>query len=89
STAVKKELIVKNPVTNATTPSSGEEKQKEFLDADQCRKLMEVLDELVNPQLTRLIRMLLFTGMRVNELCALHWEDVDLEKSMIPLSSFK
>jgi len=83
STAVKKELIAKNPVTNATTPSSGEEKQKEFLDADQCRKLMEVLDELVNPQLTRLIRMLLFTGMRVNELCALHWEDVDLEKSMI------
>lgn len=70
-------------MTNATTPSSGEDKQKEFLDADQCRRLLEVLDELVSPQLTRLIRMLLFTGMRVNELCALHWEDVDLEKSMI------
>ena len=83
STAVKKELIVKNPVTNATTPSSGEEKQKEFLDADQCRALLEVLDELVSPQLTKLIRMLLFTGMRVNELTALHWKDVDLDKAQL------
>jgi integrase len=27
--------------------------------------------------------MLLFTGMRVNELTALHWEDVNLEKTQI------
>lgn len=83
STAVKKELILKNPVTNATTPSSGEDTEKEFLDADQCRHLLEVLDELTNPQLKRLIKMLLFTGMRVNELTALHWKDVDLDKAQL------
>lgn len=64
-------------------PFLGEEKQKEFLDADQCRALLEVLDELVSPQLTKLIRMLLFTGMRVNELTALHWKDVDLDKAQL------
>ncbi len=83
STAVKKELLAKNPVTNATTPSHGSEKQKEFLDAEQCRELLGFINELNNPQLSRLIKMLLFTGMRVNELTALHWEDVDLDKAAI------
>lgn len=83
STAVKKGLIAKNPVTNATTPTSSEVKHKEFLDADQCKALLGILDEMKNPQLPRLIRMLLFTGMRVNELCALHWEDVDLQNAMV------
>jgi integrase len=82
STAVKKELLLKNPVTNATTPS-GEEKERFYLDAEQCKELITFLDELSNPQLPRVIKTLIYTGMRVGELTALHWDDVDLDKAMI------
>lgn len=80
STAVKKELLLKNPVTNATTPSSGEVTEKEFLDAEQCKELLGFVDEVSNPQVARAIKTLLFTGMRVGELTALHWEEVDMEQ---------
>lgn len=80
STAVKKELLLKNPVTNATTPSCGEVMKKEFLDAEQCKELLGFADEVSNPQVARAIKTLLFTGMRVGELTALHWEEVDMEK---------
>jgi integrase len=82
STAVKKELLLKNPVTNATTPA-GEEKERLYLDAEQCKELMIFLDEFSNPQMPRVIKTLIYTGMRVGELTALHWEEVDLDKAMI------
>jgi integrase len=82
STAVKKELLLKNPVTNATTPA-GEEKERLYLDAEQCKELMTFLDEFSNPQMPRVIKTLIYTGMRVGELTALHWEEVDLDKAMI------
>lgn len=78
STAVKKELLLKNPVTNATTPGA-EPKEKAFLNADQCRELLGFADETSNPQVARAIKVLLYTGMRVGELTALHWEEVDLD----------
>ena len=78
STAVKKELLLKNPVTNATTPGA-EPKEKVFLNADQCRELLGFADETSNPQVARAIKVLLYTGMRVGELTALHWEEVDLD----------
>lgn len=82
STAVKKELLLKNPVTHATTPGS-EPKEKEFLDAGQCRELLGFLHEMTNPQLPRAIELLLYTGLRVGELTALHWGEVDLEKATV------
>ena len=82
STAVKKELLLKNPVTNATTPA-GEEKERLYLDAEQCKELMTFLDEFSNPQMPRVIKTLIYTGMRVGELTALHWEEVDLDRAMI------
>lgn len=82
STAVKKELLLKNPVTNATTPA-GEEKERVYLDADQCKELMTFVNEFSNPQLPRVIKTLVYTGMRVGELTALHWDEVDLDRAMI------
>ena len=82
STAVKKELLLKNPVTNATTPA-GEEKERLYLDAEQCKELITFLDKFSNPQLPRVIKTLMYTGMRVGELTALHWNEVDLDKAMI------
>lgn len=83
STAVKKELLLKNPVTNATTPSDGEPEEKAFLDADQCRRLLGFVDEIGNPQVARAVKTLLYTGMRVGELTALHWAEVDMENATL------
>ena len=82
STAVKKEIMFKNPVTNATSPKR-DEKEKLFLDADGCRQLLGMLDGPNNPQVGRAIAMLLYTGMRVGELMALRWEDVFLDDAIL------
>lgn len=83
STAVKKELLLKNPVTNATNPKDAEVEEHPFLAAGQCRELLRLADDFTNPQIPRIIRTLLYTGMRSGELCALHWEDVDLENAVL------
>ena len=58
STAVKKELLLKNPVFNATTPKDPEKKEHPFLDAEQCKELMGYLDEFTNPQMPRILKNL-------------------------------
>lgn len=83
STAVKKELLLKNPVTNATNPKDAEVKEHPFLDAAQCREVLRLADDFTNPQLTRIVRTLLYTGMRSGELCALHWTEVNLENATL------
>lgn len=83
ATAVKKELMAKNPVSHATTPTSTEKKAKPFLNAEQCKELISHLHECTNPQMPRLYLTLLYTGMRVGELVGLHWNEVDLEHGYI------
>ena len=82
STAVKKEIMFKNPVANATSPKR-DEKEKLFLDTEGCKQLLTVLDGPTNPQIGRAIAMLLYTGMRVGELLSLHWDDVFLKDSIL------
>jgi integrase len=82
STAVKKEIIQKNPVFNATT-IKGEEKEKEFLNAEQCKEILKIVDEMTNPQCAKAIKTLLYTGMRVGELTGLHWDEVDFDNGII------
>lgn len=82
STALKKDIILKNPVVNATSPRQ-EAKEREFLDADECKKLLRYLNELENPNARVGLATLIYTGMRSGELCGLHWKDVNLEKGTI------
>ena len=82
STAVKKDIIIKNPVKHATSPK-GEQKDKEFLDAEGCKKLISCLDELQNPNARVGLAILIYTGMRSGELCALHCKDIDLKKGTL------
>ena len=82
STALKKDIIWKNPVVNATSPR-GKRKDKEFLDADQCKLLLEYLKEIENQNARVGLTTLIYTGMRSGELCGLHWKDVDLNKGTI------
>lgn len=82
STAVKKEMLLKNPVENSISPKK-EEKEKLFLDGDSCKQLLGILDTIPNPQVGRAIAVLLYTGIRIGELLALRWEDVFLEDAVL------
>jgi integrase len=82
ATAMKKEIITRNPVINATSPKDPA-KTRDFLNAEQCRALLRILDDMPNRQNARAIQTLLLTGMRVGELTSLHWEDIDLEGGFV------
>ncbi|MCL2212392.1 MAG: site-specific integrase [Oscillospiraceae bacterium] len=83
--AVKKEIIVKNPVTNSTPPKI-EDKKKLFLDDAQCKQLLAILEQHENKQLRGMLTTLMYTGMRAGELLALVWEDVDFDTGVITVS---
>ena len=82
STALKKDIIAKNPVAHATSPKM-QQKKKLFLDAGQCKQLLVLLKEVPNQQMQRTIAALLYTGMRVGEMLALHWDAIDFEGGTI------
>lgn len=85
TTALKKDIICKNPVLN-TTPPKVEQKKKLFLDENQCKQLLAILDEQENPQLKLALTTLLYTGFRSGELLALHWEDINFEECLISIN---
>lgn len=82
NTALKKGIIAKNPVVHATSPKQ-QQKEKLFLDAAECKRLLECLEQVNNPNARVGLATLTYTGMRSGELCGLHWKDVDLEKGTI------
>lgn len=85
STAVRKGMIEKNPCKHTTLPKK-EDKKKIYLDADQCKTLLEIFDKHEKPQLKTAITTLLYTGLRSGELLALRWEDIDFEEGIISVS---
>lgn len=86
NTAIKKELAIKNPVTNATTPKDRNLRPRPTLTAEHCAAILARLDgAFTNPQMPRIITTLMYTGMRVGELCALHWDDVDLIEGYVTI----
>ena len=81
-TAVKKGLLEKNPVVN-TTPPKPDNKKKLFLDAGQCKQLLDIFENIENRQLRVMINTLLFTGLRSGELLALQWRDINFDEGTI------
>lgn len=59
-----------------------EEKRPEILTLSEIRKLLELAKGYNSPWYP-VWAMALSTGMRAGELCALRWEDVDLENKLI------
>lgn len=78
TTAVKKEILEKNPVT-ASTAIRTNNRERYFLDESACRKVIRMCDTLPNEQTGRAIKILLLTGLRRGELIGLYWQDIDFE----------
>ena len=81
--AVKWNVIYDNPARRVEPP-----KQKpieaQYLDEDEARKLIELLDT-VDLQHSVMIQLLLLFGMRRGELLGLKWEDIDFDKSTLSI----
>ena len=80
--AVKKEIMRRNPCKLATPPKV-DTKPAEYLDEKQCHIFLQALHEQDDFQLEVICNVLLATGMRSGELCALHWEDINLETGLL------
>lgn len=80
-TAVYWQLIPENPCARVKAPRS-DTQEAAFLDEEAAARMVQALDG--EPPLYRTaILLLLNTGLRRGELCALRWEDVDLEKGTL------
>ena len=80
--AVKEGIILRNPCEGVTTPKGKPREPHTALTVDQQTTFMAWLqdeDQLLNP----FVKLMLYTGMRCGEVCALQWQDVDLKKNVI------
>ncbi len=71
--AVQNRLIVRNPADYIKLPKQ-EQSEIQFLTRDEQKALLELLPNTTNG---RAIRFILGTGLRVGELCALRWSDIN------------
>jgi len=71
--------IEDNPVRKTRLPRRGPRAEKKVLTPDQLRLLLEKLPE---PSKS-LVWLLVLTGLRIGELLALRWQDVDLEAGLL------
>lgn len=74
--AMRMGYISVNP-TNAVEPPRKDTKETAFYELDDCRKLLEVLDDLADTQARLFYYMAIYTGMRPGELIGLNWSDIE------------
>lgn len=80
--AVKKEIMRRNPCKLATPPKV-DTKPAAYFDEEQCRKFLAALHEQPEFQFEVICNLFLATGIRCGELCALHWDDINLETGFL------
>jgi integrase len=77
--ALKEGKIIRNP-GKATKPPKARKKEARFLTPEQ---LTAFLESISTDRWYPAFKVDLNTGMRLGELCALKWENVDLEKGTV------
>jgi integrase len=83
SWAKDKRLVAANPCTGLERPA--EEKSRDrVLSDDELRKVWQAAGELGHPY-TGIVRLLILTGQRRNEIAGLHWNEIDLEARSLHL----
>ena len=77
--AVRDELLASNPVRKTRLPRRAPVEEKTPISPESLRALLDVL-----PEPSRSIAALLaMTGLRVGELLALRWQDIDFDKGFL------
>ena len=75
-----------NPCRNVILPKNKEQHKVMALTEDELKRFVKMLNEKpCDEDVKRIIRVLLYTGMRSGECFALRWEDVDFENMSISI----
>jgi len=73
-----------NQVRNVELPKAVKKETETFTDSEQ-RALFRTLNSVQNPTVTG-IRLAVYTGIRIGELCALQWKDIDFERGVLKVT---
>lgn len=92
--AVSLQLIPFNPILNTIIPkvrrNTHAQQKAKHLTQEEVKQLLDYLDSLpptyANQYDTTLYKILLATGLRINEALALTWSDIDLDKSTVTVN---
>ena len=83
---VEQGYIRESPCHNVILPKNRQEKKKMSLDENEIKRFMELLDNKPwDEDFKRIIKVLLYTGMRSGECLGLMWEDIDFEEMTITI----
>lgn len=80
SQLVKNDILVKNPTTFVVFPKEKERKRKRVLSREEQKLFLYYASK---SHYFDLYRLALSTGLRIGELLALRWEDVDFQQEML------
>jgi integrase len=81
--ARKKRLVAANPCADLDRPSE-ERSRDRVLDDQELRRVWLAAGELGHPY-TGIVRLLILTGQRRNEIADLRWSEIDLEERVLHL----
>lgn len=83
--AIKRDIIVKNPLLNVIKPkSSKKDKEVEALTVEEQKAFVE---ELKDEQYKNIFLVALHTGMRIGEILALQPKDIDFDNKLINIDN--
>lgn len=83
---VEQGFIRDTPCRNVILPKNRSKKKKPVLDEEQTRRFMKLIEEKkCDPDIKRIIKVLLYTGMRCGECLALSWDDINFEEMTISI----
>ena len=85
--AVYWQVIVSNPAERVQPPKAKKPKRK-YYDDDQCKILLENLEQLDEEQIKYKTAIILtvFTGVRLGELMGLEWNDIDFRNGIVSIN---
>ena len=82
--AYKAGIMKENPIRRTTPPRApGKATESPFLDEEQAREFLQILDNEPQSTYKAAFFVLLYVGLRSGELRALHWDDIDLDGSIL------
>lgn len=86
--AMLRDLAIADPTAGVAKPRPV--KKERFLSVDEIGRLLKVVNEMeaegsLLPQFANVIRLLLLTGCRKQEILRLMWTEVDIERALITL----
>lgn len=83
--AVDNDLIPKDP-TRGVKPPKGGRPRPNALDLGECRRVLATIDAIGQTPALLGAKIALLAGLRLGEVCALRWADVDLEGRALTVS---